>query len=66
MGLKEFINIIGVTGALALGSEGIIIVFLYKSFLKKKFSRDINPLLYLLPLFFILGIGLEIFYFMSI
>ena len=65
IGFKEFINVIGVTGALALGIEGIIIVFLYKNFLKKKFSRDINPLLYLFPLFFILGICLEIFYFMS-
>jgi tyrosine-specific transport protein len=65
LGFKEFINVIGFTGALAIGLEGIIIVLLYKAFLKKKFSRKINPLLYILPAFFILGIVLEIFHFVG-
>jgi len=63
IGMREFIDVIGVTGAFAIGGEGIIIVFLYKAFLEKKFSKKINPLLYLLPTFFIIGIGLQIFYF---
>ncbi|MCK4453897.1 hypothetical protein KAU51_00930 [Candidatus Parcubacteria bacterium] len=63
IGIREFIDVIGITGAFALGGEGIIVVFLYKAFLKKKFSKKMNPLLYFLPLFFILGFGLEIFYF---
>jgi tyrosine-specific transport protein len=63
LGFKEFINVIGFTGALAMGIEGIIIVLLYKAFLKKKFSRKMNPLLYILPAFFVLGIAFEIFHF---
>ena len=62
-GIREFIDVIGITGAFALGGEGIIIVFLYRAFLKKKFSKKMNPLLYLLPLFFLLGAGFQIFYF---
>ena len=60
--LREFINVIGFGGALAIGAEGIIIVFLYKEFLKKRFSKAPNPLLYTLPVFFLLGVVLEIFY----
>jgi len=66
IGMREFIDIIGITGAFALGGEGIIIVFLYKAFLKKRFSQKMSPLLYFLPLFFILGFGLEIFYFVFV
>ena len=63
IGLREFIDIIGLTGAMAIGCEGILIVFLYKAFLKKKFSQKMNPLFYILPIFFVLGIAFEIFYF---
>lgn len=59
-GLREFIEVISFTGAIALGLEGIIIVFLYRAFSKKKF----NPLLYFLVAVFILGIVLEIIYFL--
>jgi tyrosine-specific transport protein len=65
LGFKEFIDVIGFTGALAMGIEGIIIILLYKTFLKKKFSRKMNPLLYILPAFFVLGIALEIFHFVG-
>lgn len=65
LGLKEFISVIGLTGALALGFEAIIIVFLYRAFLKKKLSQKMNPLLYVLPVFFVLGIFFEIFYFFA-
>jgi len=63
LGLREFIGIISFTGAIALGFEGIIIIFLYKEFLKKKFSRKMNPGLYLLFAVFILGIVFEVIYF---
>lgn len=63
IGMREFIDIIAITGAFAIGGEGIIIVLLYRAFLKKKFSQKMNSLLYFLSLFFIIGIGLQIFYF---
>lgn len=65
MELREFIDIISITGALAIGAEGIIIVFLYNAFLKKRFSEKMNPLFYFLPIFFIAGVCLEIFYFIT-
>ena len=64
LGLKEFISVIGLTGAFALGFEAIIIVFLYRAFLKKKFSRKMNPLLYALPVIFTIGLAFEIYYFL--
>ena len=63
LGLREFIDIIGLTGALALGADGILIVFMYRAFLKKKGFAKMNPLVYFLPVFFILGMIFEIFYF---
>lgn len=63
LGLKEFIDIIGLTGAVSLGFEAVITVFLYRAFLEKKLSQKMNPLLYVLPVFFVLGIFFEIFYF---
>lgn len=64
LGLREFIEVISFTGAVALGLEGIIIVFLYRAFLKKKFTRAMNPAFYLLVGVFFLGIALEIIYFL--
>ena len=63
LGVREFIGVIGFTGAIALGMEGIIIVFLYQGFLKKKFSRKINPVFYFLSGIFALGIIFEIVHF---
>lgn len=63
LGVREFIGVIGFTGAIALGMEGIIIVFLYKGFLKKKFSRKINPVFYFLSGIFVLGIIFELVHF---
>jgi len=65
-GIRKFIEVIGFTGAIAIGAEGIIIVFLYKEFLRKKFSKKMNPALYLLSGVFILGIIFEIVYFLII
>jgi len=64
LGLKEFIKVISFTGAIALGLEGIIIVLLYKEFLKRKFSKKINPVFYFLAGIFVLGIVLELAYFL--
>jgi len=64
LGIRGFIGVISFTGAIALGVEGIIIVFLYREFLKKKFSQRINPAFYLLAGIFVLGIILELVYFM--
>ncbi|MBU2545428.1 hypothetical protein KKC65_03190 [Patescibacteria group bacterium] len=63
MGLRKFIEVISFTGAIALGIEGIILVFLYREFLKKKLLRQMNPLFYLLSGVFVLGIILEVFLF---
>ncbi|MAF43392.1 MAG: hypothetical protein CMI54_04375 [Parcubacteria group bacterium] len=63
LGIRKFIDIIGFTGAIAIGIEGVIIVFLYREFSKKMLSKKMNPLFYILPIFFILGVILEIFYF---
>lgn len=62
-GFRQFIEVIGLTGAVAIGLEGLIIVFLYREFLKKKFQKRMNFLFYLLPVFFILGAFFEIYYF---
>ncbi len=60
LGIQKFIEVINFTGAFAIGSEGIIIVFLYKKFMKKKFGRNINKFYYFLIPIFILGIIFEI------
>ena len=65
LGVRRFIEVIGFTGAVSLGLEGIIIVFLYRAFLKKKFSKKINPAFYFLVLIFSLGIIFELIYFFS-
>lgn len=62
LGMREFIEIIGFIGAVSIGAEGIIIVFLYKGFLKKRFSKKMNPGFYLLTSIFILGVVLETIY----
>lgn len=64
LGIREFIEVISFTGAVALGLEGMIIIFLYKGFLKKRFSQKINPLFYFLTAIFLLGIIVEIVYFL--
>ncbi len=66
IGLREFIEIIGFIGAVAIGIEGILVVFLYKQFLKQKYSYKMNPVYYLLSMLFILGIVFEIFYFFNL
>ncbi|MFH1841188.1 MAG: aromatic amino acid transport family protein [Candidatus Nealsonbacteria bacterium] len=62
LGVREFIEIISLTGSLAIGCMGITIIFTYKKFLKRKFSRKMNPAVYILLLVFLLGVFSEIFY----
>ncbi|MDD3399939.1 MAG: aromatic amino acid transport family protein [Candidatus Paceibacterota bacterium] len=64
-GAREFIEVIGLTGAVAVGIMGIIIVFLYKEFILRKFNRKISRFAYLLPAVFVLGVALEIFSFFA-
>jgi len=66
IGCTHFIKVISLTGALSIGTEGIIIVFLYKEFLKTKFSSKINPFYIFLSIVFLLGVFFEIFYFKNI
>ena len=66
IGFKEFIDIIGLVGALTIGIDGMIIIFLYRKFLQQKRSQAMNPLIYLAGLVFVLGIGLEVFYFLCV
>ena len=65
LGFRKFIDVIGFTGAIALGLEGVVVIFLYKEFVKDNFGKKINPLFYLLALIFILGIAFEIIYFLG-
>jgi len=60
LGMRRFIDIIGFVGAVAIGLEGIILVVLYKEFLKDKFNKKVNPAVYLLALVFVFGIFFEI------
>jgi len=61
-GLRRFIEIIGFTGAVLFGLEGILLVLLYREFLKTK-GKEINPLNYLLVGILVLGIVLSILLF---
>lgn len=65
LGARDFIKIIGFTGSVFIGIEGIIIVFLYKGFLNKKMFKKMNPLFYFFVFVFIIGIILEAIYFLS-
>ncbi len=66
LGMQKFIEVIGLTGAFAVGGEGIIIIFLYRKFLKEKTNRRMNIFYYLLVFVFVLGIISEIAYLFQI
>lgn len=64
IGFNNFIDVIGLTGAIALGAEGIIIIFIYRAYLERKGAK--MPLwLYSLIIFLIFGILAEFFVFFS-
>lgn len=60
LGARSFLPVIGFIGSVAIGIEAIIIVFLYKGMVQKRFKRGINPSAYLLVLVFFIGILFEI------
>ncbi len=61
LGFKEFIDIIGLAGAVGVGLAGTVVVLIYKEFLKRK-SQKMHRLLYLLPVLLVIGIFFEVFY----
>lgn len=63
LGFREFLDIIGLSGALAIGFEGTMIVFLYRKFLRRNLRRRMNVFGYFLPLLFAIGVVFEFFYF---
>jgi len=54
-GFKSFIEVISLSGAIAIGIEGIIDVSLYKKVLKEKSSIKMNPAFYFLSVFLLIG-----------
>ena len=66
LGLTQFVKIISFTGAVATGAEAVVIILLYKSFLKKKFSYKMHASLYLLLAVFGAGAVFEILYFLGL
>lgn len=68
LGLHNYIKIIGLTGAIALGIQGIIILLIYYKFKKRQKKYSIEKLVKLkffigiVVLFLCLGVILEIFY----
>ncbi|MBL7053789.1 amino acid permease [Patescibacteria group bacterium] len=64
IGLRNFIDVIGVTGAVFLGTEGIIVLFIYRSFLKKRFQRKAGISTYVLAFLLAGGALIELFYFL--
>jgi len=63
VGLKNFINVIGLTGAIFLGLEGIIVIFIYRSFIRKRFQRQVGWYIYLLVGLLLIGMISQIIYF---
>jgi len=60
VGFKSFVLIISLCGAIAIGIEGFIHIFLYKKAVALHLKQKIAPILYLLPLFLLIGVILEI------
>jgi amino acid permease len=60
VGFKNFIQVISLTGAVALGLEAIIVIFIYKNFLEKRFQRKPTLWIYPLGFLFLLGMTLQL------
>lgn len=58
-GVRNFLSIISFSGAISVGLESIVIVFLYRAITKKKFDRKVNAFLYFIVLIFLFGIIFE-------
>lgn len=66
IGFKNFIEVVGLTGAVALGLEAILVIFIYKNFIQKRFQQLTPWWLYPLIIFLIIGISFELIYFLLI
>lgn len=67
-GLQDFISVIGITGAVMLGIDGILIILIYLKLKQKQKSKKlsgIRALGYSIMLLLSLGVVLEVFYFVS-
>lgn len=64
-GLKNFIDVIGLTGAVMLGLEAIIVILIYKNFIQKRFQRRPAWWIYFLIILFLIGIIFEFIYFLK-
>ncbi len=60
LGIKNFIGVISLTGAVMLGLEAIIVIFIYKNFLEKRFQRKAPFWIYPLAGFFLVGLVLQL------
>ncbi|MDD5621127.1 MAG: hypothetical protein PHS27_00820, partial [Candidatus Pacebacteria bacterium] len=58
-GLKNYINIIGMTGAVTIGIEGVLSFFLFKK-VSEKLSKKVMPWHYIPLIVLIIGLFLEI------
>jgi amino acid permease len=62
IGFKSFILVISLCGAIAIGIEGFIDVFLYKKALKTQLKQKMHSVFYFLPLFLGIGVIMEILF----
>ena len=58
-GIDDFIKVIGMTGALLVGIEGVIIMMIYRAFMRAK-GRRFNPLYYGVMAVLLLGVAFEV------
>ncbi len=65
IGIRGLVDIISLSGAIAMGIQGFVIILLYKAFVKKKFSKKLSSAYFLFSIFFALGAVAEIWYFIS-
>ncbi|MDP2685047.1 MAG: aromatic amino acid transport family protein [bacterium] len=68
IGFQDFISIIGLTGAVMLGIDGILVILIYLKLKQKQKSKALTGLKtlgYSIMLLLSLGVVLEIFYFIS-
>ncbi|MEK7624529.1 MAG: aromatic amino acid transport family protein [Patescibacteria group bacterium] len=61
LGNKNFLEVISLTGAVMLGIEAIIVIFIYKKFFEKKFQKKAPLWIYPLASFFLIGLISYIF-----
>jgi len=61
IGVNNFIEIVSLTGAITLGLEAVIVILIYKNFLRKRFQREAPFWIYPLACVFLVGMALQIF-----